>query len=367
MHLKCKQDLLAHNIGLVLKAVTGKSTSPILDNILLISDDNGFRLVGNDLQLGIETVSIEAEVLKSGIIALDARMFSEIIRKLPKNDVEIIVNEKNITTITCGKSKFEILGISGEDFPRLPDIEKVKSIKINCNILRDMIKKTNFSVATTESKPVLTGELFEISENNLNVVAVDGHRIAFINNDIESNIDLTIVIPAKTLIEISKIMPVENDSEIELFFTDKHVLFQTSECMIVSTLLEGDFIKYEQIFTEDYKTKININRNELISSLERSMLLSKESQRNPVKMEIKEELLIITSNSEIGNCYEEVNIVIAGDLLEIAFNPKYLLEALKSIESNNVELFFTTSLSPCVIKGENENKQKYLILPLRLK
>ncbi len=367
MHIICKQDILAHNINLALKAVTGKSTSPILDNILLISDEKGFRLVGNDLQLAIETVNIDAQVIKPGIIALDAKMFSEIIRKLPKNDVEIIVDEKNITTITCGKSKFQILGINGDDFPRLPNIEKVKSFKVNCNKLRDMIRKTNFSVAITESKPVLTGELFEISLDNFKMVAVDGHRIAFINNNIESEINLTVVIPAKTLIEISKIMPSDNEAEIELFFTEKHVLFQTSECIVVSTLLEGDFIKYDQIFTDDYKTKINIDRLELISSLERSMLLSKESQRSPVKMDIKEDLLVITSNSEIGNCYEEVGIIIEGDLLEIAFNPKYLLDALKSIENEKVELFFTTSLSPCIIKGENEINQKYLILPLRLK
>ncbi len=367
MHIICKQEVLAHNINLVLKAVTGKSTSPILDNILLISDENGFRMVGNDLQLGIETVNIEADVIKPGTIALDAKMFSEIIRKLPKNDVEIEVNEKNITKIKCGKSKFEILGISGDDFPRLPSIEKVQSFKVNCNKLRNMIKKTNFSVAITESKPVLTGELFEISTNNFNMVAVDGHRIAFINNNIESDVNLNVVIPAKTLVEISKIMPSDNDAEIELFFTNKHVLFQTSECIVVSTLLEGEFIKYNQIFTEDYKSKINLDRLSLISALERSMLLSKESQRSPVKLDIKEDLLIITSNSEIGNCYEEVNVMIEGDLLEIAFNPKYLLDALKSIETEKIEMFFTTSLSPCIVKGENENNQKYLILPLRLK
>ncbi len=367
MHIICKQEILTHNINLVLKAVTGKSTSPILDNILLISDENGFRLVGNDLQLGIETVNIDANVIKPGIIALDAKMFSEIIRKLPKNDVEIQVTEKNITIIKCGKSKFEILGVSGEDFPRLPNIEKIKSFKVNCNKLRNMIKKTNFSVAITESKPVLTGELFEISTNNFNIVAVDGHRIAFINNNIESELNLNVVIPAKTLLEISKIMPTDNDAEIQLFFTDKHVLFQTFECIVVSTLLEGDFIKYNQIFTEDYKSKINLDRLSLISALERSMLLSKESQRTPVKLDIKEDLLIITSNSEIGNCYEEVSTMIEGDLLEIAFNPKYLLDALKSIETEKIEMFFTTSLSPCIIKGENENNQKYLILPLRLK
>ncbi len=367
MHIICKQEILNHNINLVLKAVTNKSSLPILDNILLISDENGFRLLGNDLQLGIETGNIDAQRLKNGIIALDAKMFSEIVRKLPKNDVEIIVDEKNITTIKCGKSKFEILGVNGHEFPKLPIIEKDKFIKLNCNKLRDMIRKTIFSVAITESKPVLTGELFEISTNNFNIVAVDGHRIAFINNNVESDINLEVVIPSKTLNDITKIMPTEQDANVELFFTDKHVLFQTSECTVVSTLLEGEYIKYEQIFTEDYKTKINIEKSELISALERSMLLSKESQKSPVKLDIKEDLLAITSNSEIGNCYEEVNIIVEGDLLQIAFNPKYLLDSLKSIEDDKVDLFFTTSLSPCIIKGEKEVNQKYLILPLRLK
>lgn len=367
MHIICNQEILNHNVNLVQKAISNKSTSPILENILLICDEDGFRLLATDLQIGIETTNIQSEIIKNGIIALDAKIFSEIIRKLPKNDIEIIVDEKNITTITCGKAKFEILGVNAADFPRLPNIEKDQSFKINCNVLRDMIRKTIFSVAIIESKPALMGELFEISSNNLNIVAVDGHRIAFIKHEISNNINIDVIIPPKTLSEISKIMPSNNEDEIELFFTNKHVLFQTSEFILVSTLLEGDFIKYEQIFTEDYKTKINVNRSSLISSIERGMLLSKESQRTPIKLEITDDLMIITSNTEIGKCYEELEINVEGDLVEIAFNPKYLLDSLKSIENENVELFFTTSLSPCIIKGEGELDQKYLILPLRVK
>ncbi len=364
MHILCEQELLLYNMSMVSKAVSSKSTLPILEYVLLISDEKGLRMKGYDLQLGIETKNIECIQLEKGVIALKAKMFSDIIRKFPKGILEIIVKEKNITVIKNKKSKFEIIGQSSEDFPIIPSVEKKETLTLNSLNLKSMIKQTLFAVAQSESRPALTGENFDIKNKVLSVVAVDGFRIALAKTEILNEKEFNIIIPSRTLDEVSKI--INDDENIDIHFTDSHILFNTSECKIISNLIEGDFIKYEQMFTDDYTTKITIDRLELLSALERTMLISNDGKRSPVKFKIDEEQLVITSNTEQGNCYEQLSIELEGDNLEIAFNPKYVVDAIKSVEEDKITMFYTTALSPCIIKGVKANKQKYLILPLRI-
>lgn len=368
MQINCSKDILLNNINIVSKAVSSRSTLPILECILLTADTNGFKLLANDLELGIETVSIDAEINEKGSVALDARLFSEIIRSLPDNNVDITSDEKNVTIIKSGKTEFKILGQPGVEFPVLPDIERDVKFETNASALKNMIRQTIFSVALEDTKPILTGELIEFKDDVLNVVAIDGFRVSFRKTIIENIPESkSVVIPAKTLNEISRILPDKNDYKVTMYFTENHALFELENCIVISRLLEGEYLKYEQMFTDDYKTIIEINRQEFLRSIERAILISKESKKTPVKLSIEENKVIITSNTEIGTSYEEVFAETDGENLEIAFNPKFLIDAFKAIDEEKIKIQFINSLSPCIIKGVENVDYKYLILPLRLK
>lgn len=367
MKISCLKSVLNNNINIVSKAVSSKTTLPILEYILFVADDNGFRLLANDLKLAIETSNIESIIHRKGVVALEAKMFSEIARKLPDGEVTIEVNDDCETLITCNRSKFTIKGLPGEDFPMLPNVDSPSMFRTNAEQLKDMIKRTVFSVAQDETKPVLTGELLEVNNGYINFVAVDGFRISYIYTPTENNNDISIVIPAQSLKNISSILPSDKDCNIDLHYSENHVMFITDEFKLVSRLLSGEFIKYKQIFNDEYTTKITIDKSNLKSSLERALLVAKDTKRTPVKFEIRDSELIITSNTEIGECYEEVAIQTEGNVLEIAFNPTYILDTLNAITDEDIVIQFTTPLSPCIIRGVEESDYKYLVLPLRLK
>jgi DNA polymerase-3 subunit beta len=368
MKIICAKEVLAENINIVSKAVSSKTTLNILECILIISDDDGLRLIGNDLELGIETAPISAETLEKGSVALEARIFSDIIRRLPNAEVVISTDEKNITTIQCGQSEFKLLGQPGEEFPFLTKVEKSDPVVISATNFRDMIRQTIFSVALDDSKPAMTGELLQIKENVMTLVAVDGFRISMKRTPLETeSVDLSVIVPAKTLNEISKIIGGDADQLIRIYFTDKHVLFELESCVVVSRLLEGDFIHFENLFTEDYTTLIYVNREDMTLSLDRASLISKDAKKNPIKIHVDHQTMVITSNTEIGTSHEELQIETDGVPLEIAFNPRYLIECLKAMEDERITIQFTTPLSPCIVKGEDNHSYKYLILPLRIK
>ena len=368
MRIICKKDNLLDAINIVSKAVTSRTTLPILECILLTATEEGLRLTSNDLEMGIETALIEATIVEEGSVALEARIFSEIIRRLPNNEeVSIYSDENNITMINCKKTEFKIIGQFGDEFPKLPNITKNDKYVFDANELKEMIRKTVFSVSIDESKPVLTGELFEIENNKLNIVAVDGFRVSYRIDEFKDPVDdISVVIPSKTLNELTKLIK-DSDKEIIMYFTDKHVLFEMEDYTIVSRLLDGEFLKYKQIFTEEYTTNIKIDVKKFVLSLERATLISTDIRRNPVKLEIGDSKLIITANTEMGTSYDEIEIELEGEALEIAFNPRYLIDALKAIDDDIVNINFTTSLSPCTILGEEPHDYKYLVLPLRLK
>lgn len=366
MKLKCNKIDLLNGVNTVLKAVSSKSTLPILQCILLQAANNELKLVGNDLELGIES-KINATIIENGSIALEAKIFSEIVRKLPDNEVTIMVDENNLTNIKCEKSKFNISGSPGNEFIQLPQIEKLNSFKINQSIFKEMIRQTIFSIAIEEIRPILTGELLEVKDQKFNVVSVDGYRVSIREFNLEDNVEnFKLVVPGKTLNEINKILSGEEDNLINIFYTDKHILFEIENSIIVSRLLDGDFPKYNNMFSKDYEIKIIIDRKELIASLERAALITRESKKNPIKIDIIDQKMIITSNTEIGNVYEELEVEKQGKNIEIAFNPKYLIDALKVIDDDFVEILFTNSLSPCIIRKIDGNDYKYLILPIRL-
>ena len=272
MKIICQKINLLKSVNISLKAVPSKTTMPILECILIDATTNQIKFTTNDMELGIETI-VDGTIEEKGIIALDAKIFYEIIRRLPDNTVTIKTDEKLTATITCEKAKFTIPGKSGEDFAYLPLIEKEESLTISQFTLKEMIRQTIFSIASNETNKLMTGELFEINENRLRVVSLDGHRISIRNIELkESYSPLKVVVPGKTLQEISKILTGEAEDMVDIFFADNHILFEFDETKVVSRLIEGEYFHIDQMLSSDYDTKVKINKREFLSCIDRATL-----------------------------------------------------------------------------------------------
>jgi DNA polymerase-3 subunit beta len=366
MQLVCNKIDLLNGVNTVLKAVSSRTTLPILQCILLQATNDELKLISNDLELGIES-KVKASIREKGSIALEARIFSEIVKRLPESEVIITVDENHLTTIECEKSKFNISGYPGSEFIQLPQIERHQSFTVSQGIFKEMIRQTIFSIAIEEIRPIFTGELLEVKDRKFNIVSVDGYRVSIRETELEdSSQNFKVVVPGKTLNEINKILSNLEDEYMTIYYTDKHILFELDDSIVVSRLLEGDFPKYDQIFSKDYEIIATVDRKNLIQSLERAALITRENKKNPIKIEIKDQTMIITSNTEIGNVREELDITKEGKEIEIAFNPKYLIDALKVIDDDRVNLQFTNALNPCIIRKIEGDDYKYLILPIRL-
>lgn len=363
MKLICSKASLLKGVSIVSKAVPSRTTMPILNCILIDASANEIKLTANDMELGIETV-IEGEIEERGIIALDAKFFSEIVRKLPDNDVVIESDDTFQTTITCEKAKFNIVGKSGEDFSYLPYIEKNESISISQFTLKDVVRQTIFSIADNDTNKLMTGELFEINENRLRVVSLDGHRISIRNIELkESYSPLKVVVPGKTLQEISKILTGEAEDMVDIFFADNHILFELDETKVVSRLIEGEYFHIDQMLSSDYDTKVKINKREFLSCIDRATLLIREGDKKPIILNIQDGSLQLKINSFVGSMNEEIEIEKEAKDLLIGFNPKFFIDALRVIDDEEVTLYMVNPKAPCFIK-DDAGTYVYLILPV---
>ncbi len=373
MRVSCEKSLLTEGLNLVGRAVPVRSPQQILECVLLVGDEDGLTLFANDLKMGINTSPIEAEVYEQGSVALDARLFTEIVRKMPGDYVQINVDNNLMTECVSGRTSIKIMGLPGDDFPVAGGMEKNSGCSVPCVVLRDMIRQTIFSVALEDTKPVLTGELIRCKDNSMVIVAVDGFRISYRHTLIEEDFNpMSAVVPAKALNELSRILPSGEEDKVYFYITDKRVVFECSAFTFISNILEGEFIRYDQIFNEDFTTIVTAERQELLEALERSVLIARESKKSPVKLAIgvnpeEQDSVVITSSTEMGQSYDEVICDIDGQSLEIAFNPRYLIDALRAIEDDRIYAKFTTALSPCIIRGAGSEDFKYLVLPLRIR
>lgn len=367
MKIVCAKADLLRGVNIVSKAVPSRTTMAILECILIDASDssiqNEIKLTANDMELGIET-RIEGTIIERGSIALDAKIFSEIVRKLPDNDVTIETDESFKTIITCEKAKFNIIGKSGEDFSYLPYIERNQPIVLSQFTLKEVIRQTIFSISDSDSNKLMTGELFEINENQLKVVSLDGHRISIRNIELkEIYKDYKVVVPGKTLQEVSKILPGDSSENVEMFFTDNHIVFEFDSTTVVSRLIEGEYFKIEQMLSSDYETKIKINKRELLDCIDRATLLVKEGEKKPIIMNVTEGNMELKINSFIGSMNEDIDIQKEGKDIMIGFNPKFFIDALRVIDEEEVALYMVNPKAPCFIKDDNE-KFIYLILPV---
>ena len=363
MKIICSKSNLAKGVNTVYKAVPSKTTMPILECILIDATNDIIRLTANDMELGIQT-DVEGEIIDRGMIAIDARIFSEIVRKLPDNDVVIETKENLQTMITCEKAKFDLSGKPGEEFSYLPIIEKDESIEISQFTLKEMIRQTIFSIADTESNKLMTGELFEIKNNVLRVISLDGHRISIRKMELKDEVgDKKLIVPGKTLIEVSKILSGEAESMVNISYTSNHIVFEFDNTVVVSRLIEGEYFKVDQMLSNDYETKVRINKKELLSSIDRATLLVKEGDKKPIIINIGDEVMELKIKSQIGSMDEEIYISKEGKDLLIGFNPKFLIDALRVIDNEEVVLYLMNAKAPCFIKDDEES-YIYRILPV---
>ena len=366
MNIICSKQKLQEAISIVTKAITGKTTMPILEGIYLEASKSNseLTLIGSDMDVSIET-KIECEVITEGKLVIDAKIFSEIIRKLPNSDVKLEVAEGDLFQIKCEKSLFNVVFMNYADYPAVPNINEDITVEVPQNLLKNMIKGTSFAIAQDEARPILQGILFEVKNKQLNLVALDGYRLAVRSEILDIDDNIEVVIPGKTLNEVSKILEDNNDI-VKITFTNNHILFNLSDTKIISRLLDGKFVNYLSLLPQEYKILVNVNRQKFQNGIERASLMAKDGNSNLVKLDIQEENIIITSNSQLGKVREEVNINMQGQGVQIAFNSRYLLDVLKSMDEEEILLEMTSSVSPCVIKGKNTNNAKYLVLPVRL-
>ncbi len=363
MKLVLSKSNLLTGVQIVSKAVPNKTTMSILECILVDARGSEIKLMANDMELGIETI-IEGNIVEKGMIALDAKIFLEIVRKLPDSDITIVTDDMFKTTITCEKSKFNIIGKSGEDFSYLPSIEKIDSIIVSQFTLKEVVRQTIFSIADNDNNKLMTGELFEINEDILKVVSLDGHRISIRKIRLKNfYMPKKVVVPGKTLNEISKILSGDMDSEVHIFFTDKHIVFEFDHTTVVSRLIEGDYFKIDQMLSSDYETKVRINKKEFLNCIDRATLLVKEGDKKPIIINIMDGMMELKINSAVGSMNEEIDIEKKGKDIMIGSNPKFLIDALRVIEDEEIDIYLVNPKAPCFIR-DAEEKYIYLILPV---
>lgn len=372
MKFTCEKSAITDAVGIVQKAVATRSTLTVLEGILIKSKDGKVTLTGNDLEIGIECI-IGAEIESEGKVVVNSNLFGNAIRKMSGETVVISVSSNNTINIKCGNSDIRLNGITADEFPEIPKFDTEFDLSLTQKEFKDLIRHTIFAVGTSESKLILTGCLLEASGNNVNMVAVDGFRLALKKIVTESESvsgylgDVSIVIPSKTLKEINNIIS-ENNDKIIIRCSQKNVRFEFDNVIFTSRLLEGDYIDYKKIIPQDFKTKIVADVKSLIEAVDRaSIIITSEVTKSPLTLNIKDGVVNLNCETTAGKVDEIITADISGDDIEIGFNNKYLLEALRASTGEKVNVEFIGAINPCLITPVEGDSFKFIVLPVRLR
>lgn len=367
MKLVIERNILVDAISNVLRSVPAKTSLSVLEGILFTANSDSVSLVGFDLDLGIKTV-LPAKVSETGEIVIGAKIFFDMIRKITSEEISISCDEKGLIEIKGGVTEFTILGTPSDDYPELPELSEDGSLTLYQKSLKSQIDQTLFAIATTDSKPVHTGSLFDVEDGFLTLVSVDGYRLAIRKEKlIDGNVG-GFIVPGKTLSEISKLLDGEDEEKtLKIKFSRRHVLFEIGNYSVISRLLEGEFLDYKSAIPKAHTTTVTVNARQFINSVERTALIISDKMRSPLRMNFSDNMLKISCNTNLGKSYDEFPCQIEGEELEIGFNNRYVLDALKAADCENVVLKIAGSLSPMKIVPEGEEKFLFLVLPVRLK
>ncbi|WHY86358.1 DNA polymerase III subunit beta [Neobacillus novalis] len=371
-----QRDRLVQSVQDVMKAVTARTTIPILTGIKITAAADGVTLTGSDSDISIESFIPKeeagdeiVEIKQPGAIVLPAKFFSEIVKKLPTDSVEIEVLGSLQTVIRSGKSEFNLNGLDAEEYPHLPQIEEDNKFRIATDLLKAMIRQTHFAVSTSETRPILTGVNWKIENGELNCIATDSHRLALRKAKIETemNASYNVVIPGKSLNELSKIIDDTNEL-IDIVITENQILFKAKHLLFFSRLLEGNYPDTSRLIPSESKTEITVNTKEFLHAIDRASLLAREGRNNVVKFStIADKVIEVSSNTpEVGKVVEEIQSQsIEGEELKISFSAKYMMDALKALEGTDIKVSFTGAMRPFVIRPLHDETILQLILPVR--
>lgn len=369
MKIICQKNLLLKGINSVINGVPSKTTMPILEGILIQTNENELKLTTYDLELGIEYV-MNCEIKEHGSTVVKGTMLGDIIRKLPDSDIILTLNENNMLELECEGVLYKLATMDANEYPELPSIEIEDSIEVEQNLLKTMIKKTIFAASIEKNKPIFTGILFEVSDKRLNLVAVDGFRLALKNAYIENGgTDFKVIIPAKPLNELTKILE-DNFVNIKIGISKNQAVFEMENCKIVTRTLEGEFLNYKKVIPENWDTRIKCSKSLLQECFERINLITIsdiiKDKKYPVKMDVEIGKITLTCVNQTGQGKEELFVEAEGKNLVLAFNPKYVLDSLKAIDEDEIYIEFGSNLSPCLIKSVENNDFVYMVLPMKI-
>ncbi|MGD9901481.1 MAG: DNA polymerase III subunit beta [Spirochaetales bacterium] len=364
MRVFCQGLDLSEAVLKVIKAASNRTTNPILEGIKITAEDNQLILVATDGELAIEK-RIIADVKIEGETVVPGKFFSEYVRRLTNEQIELTLNEHNQLKIKYTDSEVFIACMNVLEFPNVQKIDSGEYFEIEQKELKDIINKTIFSVSLEDTRPVLKGCLFEIAENRLTSVALDGYRLALAQKPIKKTTAKTsIIVPGRSLNEMSKLLE-DSEQSVKVYLQKNYLMLEIDTTKIITRLLDGDFINYKQILPTQFSSIVTINRFQLEEALERASILARVSSDNSVKFNIKDNLLTLEARSEIGNVEENITIALEGQDLQISFDARFYKEALRVTDDEFLKLCFTTSINPCVIKPNEGNEYLFLILPLK--
>ena len=367
MKFSCEKYLLQAACNIASRAAASKSPIPALEG-LQISCEDKLYVKGYDLKKGIVT-GIEADIAQRGVIVVGARLFGEMIRRLPDGIVTVAADEKDNISVKCGKSQFNILGISSEDYPELPSFDPVNSMRLPQHVLKDMINKTIFAVSTDEVRPIYTGTLFEVEEDRLTLVSVDGYRLARRTEKLESSKleSCTFVVPGSALSDVEKICTDEDEGDVSISVGKKHISFEIGDTVVVTRRLEGEFLNYRRSIPETFKYEIKVDRSEFMASIDRVSLIVSEKNSSPVRMTVNDGTIDCLCVTPIGRAEDVCTCEGNGEGLLIGFNDRYMKDALKASGCDELKLCVNTAASPCIIKAADGSEDfTYMVLPVRL-
>ncbi|MBQ4308890.1 MAG: DNA polymerase III subunit beta [Lachnospiraceae bacterium] len=368
MKISIQRSELAEALSIVTKAVPSRTTLPILECVLVEVSGSRAMISANDTEIGIQTI-VKCETAEEGTVAIDAKIFTQIIRKLPENVVTIATDENYKVSIDCEASHFDIPGKDPEEFPEIPRIRTKSMYVISHFMLREMVNRTNFSIAPIEERgnALMSGQLFEVKDDFLRIVSLDGYRISIRREQLKDHSEnISVVIPGKAIADVAKLLSGDNEKEATITVDDNHIMFEFDDTRVVCRLVDGNYFAIDNILSLDYETKIVVNRRRFLDCVERSSLLVREMDKKPVILNIKDGNMNISMRTGIGKMDEDIDIMKMGGDIMIGLNPKFLSDALKAIDDEEVSVYLINPKAPCYIR-DDRNSYNYVIQPVNFK
>lgn len=365
MKFTCDKNILSEGIQTVARAAATKSNLPAIEGILLVAENGTLTLTGYDFEMGIKT-TFECDVEEEGDIVLSCNLFSNIVKKSTEDKITISCDEKLNCKIQSGITEFNIKGIESRDYPDFPSPSKENSIKIESELFCQMVDYVIYAVSLDEKRPAHTGVLIKLENRKLTMVALDGYRLAVCDREVDFEGDFSMIVPAKAMHEVRKIAA-DCENKITIYANRRYIIFNVGDYIVLSRLLEGEFIDYNKAIPQNNPIKATANVKDFINVIDRVSLLITERLKNPVKLNIKDNVILVKCTTELGAFYDEIPALTDGGDLEIGFNNKYLLDALKSSKKDELVFEFSGPLSPCVIRPKDSDDFTYLVLPVRFK